>query len=70
MVYFLSGKKLGDEDAYGRAFDGEYRPLIKEAFNAMIQASTQLVQKPRSIELSDVDATGLANAARGYPEGT
>ncbi len=55
MVYFLRGKELGDEDAYGRVFDGEHRPLVKEAFNAMIQASTKLTQKPRGIDLSDVD---------------
>ena len=29
MVYVLSGKELGDEDGYGRVFDGEHRPLIK-----------------------------------------
>ena len=55
MVYFLRGKELGDEDAYGRVFDDEHRPLVKEAFNAMIQASTRLTQKPRGIDLSDVD---------------
>ncbi len=55
MVYFLRDKELGDEDAYGRVFDGEHRPLVKEAFNAMIQASTRLTQKPRGIDLSDVD---------------
>ena len=55
MVYFLRNKELGDEDAYGRVFDGEHRPLVKEAFNAMIQASTRLTQKPRGIDLSDVD---------------
>ena len=55
MVYFLCSKELGDEDAYSRVFDGEHRPLVKEAFNAMIQASTQLTQKPRGIDLSAAD---------------
>ena len=55
MVYFLRDEELGDEDAYDRVFDGEHRPLVKEAFNAMIQASTRLTQKPRGIDLSDVD---------------
>ena len=55
MVYFLRGKELGDEDAYGRVFDGEHRAVVKEVFNAMIQTSTQLTQKPRGIDLSDVD---------------
>jgi len=55
MVYFLRDKKMGDEDAYGRVFDGEYRDIVKEAFNAMIQASTDLIQKPRKLDLSEVD---------------
>ena len=55
MVYFLRDKELGDEDAYDRVFDGEHRSLVKEAFNAMIQASTKLTQKPRGIDLSNVD---------------
>ena len=42
MVYHLRGKELGDEDVYDRVFDGEHRHLVKEAFNAMIPASTQL----------------------------
>ena len=55
MVYFLRGKKMGDEDAYDRVFDGEHRDIVKEAFNAMIQASTELTHKPRKLDLSSVD---------------
>ena len=55
MVYFLRGKEVGEEDAYNRVFDGEHRPLVKEAFNAMVQASTTLTKKPRGIDLSEVD---------------
>ena len=55
MVYFLRDKKMGDEDAYGRVFDGEYRDIVKEAFNAMIQASTDLTHKPRKLDLSEVN---------------
>ena len=55
MVYFLRGKELGSEDAYGRVFDGEHRDLVKEAFNAMVQANSKLSQKPRDIDLSGVD---------------
>ena len=29
MVYFLKGKKMGDEDAYDRVFDGEHRDIVK-----------------------------------------
>ena len=46
---------MGDEDAYDRVFDGEHRDIVKEAFNAMIQASTNLTQKPRKLDLSEVD---------------
>ena len=55
MVYFLRDKKMGNEDAYGRVFDGEHRDIVKEAFNAMIQASTNLSQKPKKLDLSQVD---------------
>ena len=55
MVYFLRDKKMGDEDAYDRVFDGEHRDIVKEAFNAMIQASTDLTHRPRKLDLSEVD---------------
>ena len=56
MVYFLRGKELGSEDAYSRVFDGEHRDLVKEAFNAMIQATTPLIQEAsKDIDLSEVD---------------
>jgi hypothetical protein len=55
MAYYLRGTELGSEDAYSRVFDGEHRPLVKEAFNAMMQASTPLLRKPDGIDLSEVD---------------
>ncbi|MDC1382390.1 hypothetical protein N8500_02785 [Candidatus Puniceispirillum sp.] len=55
MVYILRSKELGSEDAYGRVFDGEHRDLVKEAFNAMIQAKTPLLKEPKDIDLSEVD---------------
>jgi hypothetical protein len=55
MVYFLRGAKMGDEDAYVRVFDGEHRDIVKEVFNAMIQASTNLTRKPKKLDLSEVD---------------
>jgi hypothetical protein len=55
MVYFLRGAKMGDEDAYDRVFDGEHRSIVKEAFNAMIQAPTNLTHKPKKLDLSEVD---------------
>ena len=55
MAYFMRGRELGSEDAYSRVFDGEHRPLVKEAFNAMMQASTPLLRKPDGIDLSEVE---------------
>ena len=55
MAYYLRGAELGSEDAYSRVFDGEHRPLVKEAFNAMMQASTPLLRKPDGIDLTEVD---------------
>ena len=55
MACYLRGAELGSEDAYSRVFDGEHRPLVKEAFNAMMQASTPLLRKPDGIDLSEVD---------------
>ena len=34
---------------------GEHRDIVKEAFNAMIQASTNLTQKQTELDLSEVD---------------
>jgi len=53
MIYFMRSAKLGDEDAYSRVFDGEHRDIVKEAFNAMIQASTPLNHKPDDLELEE-----------------
>ena len=55
MAYYLRGADLGSEDAYGRVFDGEHRPLVKQAFNAMMQAGTPLLNKPNGIDLTEVD---------------
>jgi len=55
MAYFMRGRELGSEDAYSRVFDGEHRPLVKEALNAMMQASTPLLKKPDGIDLSEVE---------------
>ena len=38
-----------------RVFDGEHRDIVKSAFNAMIQSSTPLTQKPRKLDLNEVD---------------
>ena len=55
MLYFASNKELGSEDAYYRVLDGEHRDLVKSAFNAMIQASTNLRNCPSDIDPSIAD---------------
>lgn len=60
MLYAECGQDPGSEDAYDRVFDGEHRSLVKEAFNAMLQASTPLKSPPRSIDLSGSKLTWKA----------
>ncbi len=57
MIYSLYNLELGSEDAYSRVLDGEHRDIVKEAFNAMLQSDTQLLSKPKDIDLSKVEMT-------------
>lgn len=52
MLYFANHKTLGSEDAYDRVLDGEHRAIVKQAFNAMVQASSPLKSCPKDIDLS------------------
>ena len=55
MLYFAYNHKLGEEDAYGRVLDGEHRDVVKKAFNAMVQSSSQLNRKPESLNMDGLD---------------
>ena len=55
MIYFDCNKEMGSDDAYGRVLDGEHRDIVKQAFNAMIQARSPLNQKPRDINLDGLE---------------
>ena len=55
MLYFANNKELGSEDAYDRVLDGQHRSVVKQAFNAMVQANTPLKSCPKTIDLSEVD---------------
>ena len=55
MLYFAYNKQLGNEDAYDRVLDGQHRDIVKQAFNAMIQADSPLNQKPRDINLDSLE---------------
>ena len=57
MIYSVYNKELGSEDAYSRVAGEEHRDVVKQAFNAMFQASTTLDRKPDGIEL---DAIGMS----------
>ena len=55
LLYHRNYKQLGSEDAYDRVLDGEHRKVVKQAFNAMVQASTPLKNCPRDIDLSGME---------------
>ena len=55
MIYFAYNKEMGSDDAYGRVLDGDHRDIVKQAFNAMIQANGSLNQKPRDINLDGLE---------------
>jgi hypothetical protein len=55
MLYFAHHYKMGNEDAYDRVLDGRHRDVVKQAFNAMVQASTQLNHKPDKINLDGLE---------------
>ena len=54
LLYFANHKELGSEDAYDRVLDGEHRTVVKQAFNAMIQASSPMKICPQDIDLTKV----------------
>ena len=49
------GRDMGNEDAYDRVLDGEHRDVVKQAFNAMVQSNTQLLQKPDKINMNEME---------------
>ena len=55
MLYYAYNFKMGNEDAYDRVLDGQHRDVVKQAFNAMVQASTQLNHKPDTINLDGLE---------------
>ena len=55
LLYISNYKELGSEDAYSRVLDGEHRDVVKQAFNAMVQASGPLKQCPDDIDLSELE---------------
>jgi hypothetical protein len=54
MIYNRYNHELGNVDAYDRVLDGEHRIIVKQVFNAMMQAKTDLEHKPKTINLDEV----------------
>jgi len=57
MIYSLYNHELGSEDAYSRVLGPEHRDVIKQAFNAMFQAKTELKNKPNNINIDKLEMT-------------
>ena len=55
LLYHSNYKVLGSDDAYDRVLDGEHRKIVKQAFNAMVQASTPLKSCPEEIDMSGLE---------------
>ena len=55
LLYHSNYKQLGSEDAYDRVLDGDHRKIVKQAFNAMVQASTPLKSCPDEIDMSGLE---------------
>ena len=55
LLYHSNYKDLGSEDAYDRVLDGDHRKIVKQAFNAMVQASTPLKSCPYEIDMSGLE---------------
>ena len=54
VIYNRYNYELGSVDAYDRVLDGEHRKIVKQAFNAMMQAKSDLEQKPKKINLNEI----------------
>ena len=54
MIYNRYNHELGSVDAYDRVLDGEHRKIVKQAFNAMMQAKKDIGKKPKKINLDEV----------------
>ena len=52
-------KEIGEEDAYSHVLDGEHRDIVKQAFNAIIQAQTQLRACPENIDIDKIDISWM-----------
>ena len=55
MIYDRYNHDLGSEDAYSRVAGPEHRDVVKQAFNAMFQATTPLQNEPDDIDLSGIE---------------
>lgn len=54
IIYNRYNHELGSVDAYDRVLDGKHRNIVKQAFNAMMQAKYDLGQKPKKINIDEI----------------
>jgi hypothetical protein len=58
MMYGFA-KATCEGDAFDIGLDRKYRPIVKQAFNAMVQSLTGLNRKPKDIDLEDIGLSWL-----------
>jgi hypothetical protein len=56
LLYTLAGLRLG-EDAYDVRIDGQFRPLVKEAFNRLLNGSSRRPSQPVGFDPHAVGCT-------------
>lgn len=61
MLYFAYNYEMGNEDAYDRVLDGQHRNVVKQAFNAMVQAKSPLNLKPKKINMDGMERPKAEN---------
>ena len=61
MLYFAYNYEMGNEDAYDRVLDGQHRDVVKQAFNAMVQAKSPLNLKPKKINMDGMERPKAEN---------
>ena len=69
MIYSLYNHEMGSEDAYSRVLGPEHRETVKEAFNAMFQANTELNSKPSKLNLDEIGMSWMVDMTKPYFNG-
>jgi len=57
LIYTMNDLELGEEDAYDRVLNGAHRDIVKQAFNAMLQAKRDLTRCPAKLDIGELGMT-------------